>query len=200
MIKTIIFDLGQVVIAFDWTSALLRLSKHTHRPVDEIIAYFTDPQNDFLFVEGRISGEDFFARSQKALDLSVSYPEFRDLYNDIFTPIPETDVIIKQLAKQYTLAILSNTNEFHFPYIKKKYRIMDHFKEYILSYEEKCQKPHYEIYHNALARLNCTPHETVFIDDNEVNVISAAQIGIRAIQYQGTDSLIQGLKKYGITF
>lgn len=199
MIKTIIFDLGQVVIAFDWTSALQRLSKHTHRPVDKIIAYFTDPQNDFLFVEGKINGEDFFARSQKALDLSVSYAEFRDIYNDIFMPIPETAVIIKRLERQYKLAILSNTNEFHFPYIKKKYRIMDHFKECILSYEEKCQKPQYEIYHNALARLESAPHETVFIDDTEANVISASQIGIQAIQYQGADRLIQDLQKYGVT-
>jgi glucose-1-phosphatase len=199
MIKTIIFDLGQVVISFDWTSALMRLTQHTDRSLDEIVTYFTDPRNDHLFVEGKISGEEFFARSQKALDLSVSFEEFRALYSDIFTSMPESEKIIKKLEQKYRLAILSNTNEFHFPYIIKNFRVMDYFEDFILSYEEKCQKPQYEIYQKALERLHVAPQETLFIDDNQTNVISATQIGIRAIHYEGTGSLTRGLEKYGIT-
>jgi len=198
MIKTIIFDLGQVIISFDWMPALTQVSRYTKKSVREIATYFTDPENDHLFIEGKIVGEEFYKRSCKALELTLTYEEFRAIYSDIFSPMPETDEIIKELEKNYTLAILSNTNEFHFPFILKHYCIMDYFEDFILSYEERCQKPQYQIYNNALERLHTSPQETIFIDDTEENVIAATQHGIRGIHFTGADSLITELRKYGV--
>jgi putative hydrolase of the HAD superfamily len=198
MITTIIFDLGQVVVSFDWQKALQRAAQQTDVRYEDILKYFTDPANDTLFVEGKMSAHDFFEQVQKKFHFSLSYDEFREIYNDIFSPMPETEELIKVLEKEYRLVILSNTNEFHFPHILNTYPIMDYFDEFILSYEEKCQKPNYEIFERALKKLRVSPQETIFIDDNEKNVHSAEQLGIRGIHFTGIKALRDGLKKYGV--
>ena len=199
MIKTIIFDLGHVVIDFDWKPALQKVMTACDASPDEIYAYFTDPANDRLFVEGKISAGDFYEQIQAALGLRLSFEAFRAVYADIFYPMPDVEAIIKKLEKKYTLGVLSNTNEIHFPYVMEKFPVLNYFDSFILSYEEKTQKPHYEIYARALEVLQSPPNKTVFIDDIQENVIAASQIGMRAIHFSSAEKLIADLNRFGVS-
>jgi len=198
MINTIIFDLGQVIVSFDWMPALQHAAQHTDKSLEEIVVYFSDFKNDHLFVEGKMSGQEFYDQVQSVFNFSLSLGEFRDLYNSIFSPMPETDDVISKLSQHYRLALLSNTNEFHFPYVMEEYPILNYFDECIVSYEAHCQKPHPQIYQKTLERLDVRPQQALFIDDNEENVNAATQLGIRGIHFTGTESLLAGLEKYGV--
>jgi len=59
-------------------------------------------------------------------------------------------------------------------------------------------KPDPAIFRLALKRLGTAPEATVFVDDYEPNVASAAALGIRAIHFVAYEALIPALRKQGV--
>jgi len=198
VITHIVFDLGNVLIPFNLAKAVMGLISVCNKPQDEVIQFFTKSEYDKKYVEGKITSEEFFEAAKDELAMSVSFEEFADKYSAIFDHNEEMEKFVQEIGSRYTLAILSNTNEIHFEYILKNYPIMQEFDEYILSYEENCQKPQYSIYQRLISRLGVPPQKVLFIDDLEANVITAQQLGIRAIHYTDMVSLKMKMQKYGV--
>lgn len=59
------------------------------------------------------------------------------------------------------------------------------FEKIIASHVVGLAKPDYSIYLYALQELNVKPENTVFIDDNEVNVLAAKKVGMKACLAKG---------------
>jgi putative hydrolase of the HAD superfamily len=197
-VKAVIFDAGNVVVKFDIHRALELFVPLCRARVPEVVAFFTSSEADRAFVEGRISIEEFFAAAERVLGFDMTVDAFARIYNDIFSPQEAVERIIRSLKGRYTLALLSNTNALHFPFLLERYPIMRLFDYRILSYEEKCQKPQYELFQRTIHRIGVAPQQAVFIDDIEENVVGAAQLGIRAILFTTPEELIEKLAKYGV--
>jgi HAD superfamily hydrolase (TIGR01509 family) len=198
MVKVILFDLGNVVIPFDLTRAAENFMRVCAVPRQDVIHFFTRSEYDRRFVEGGISSEEFYEEAKRQLKMNIDFAQFKTFYNNIFEHNAELEALIRKLGVRYTLAVLSNTNQLHFDFIMETYPIMKEFDEYIVSFKEKCQKPQYEIFERALSRLKVAPQQVVFIDDTDVNVIAAAQIGMRGIIYTNPAELVEKLKKCGV--
>jgi putative hydrolase of the HAD superfamily len=59
-------------------------------------------------------------------------------------------------------------------------------------------KPDEAIYRIALDVTQCPPEESVFIDDRLSNAEAARKCGMRAIHFQGRDSLCHELQTMGV--
>jgi hypothetical protein len=59
----------------------------------------------------------------------------------------------------------------------------------VLSCEVRLVKPDRAIYKHCLNGLNVRPSETLFVDDNEVNVKAARALGITSIRFRSTTQL-----------
>jgi glucose-1-phosphatase len=57
-------------------------------------------------------------------------------------------------------------------------------------------KPRIESFKKVLNALGVRPEEVVFIDDSELNVSGASQLGIKGIVFKNLDTLRQDLRKY----
>ena len=68
----------------------------------------------------------------------------------------------------------------------------------MVSGDEKLVKPDPAIYHLALARFGLEPHEAVFIDDNEANVLAARALGIRSIHFKDAESTRREIVEAGL--
>lgn len=90
---------------------------------------------------------------------------------------------IKTLKKSgYKLYVLSNWPEDSFTLIKQDNKdLFDQFDGILISGECHINKPDPRIYQELLTQFNLSPHETVFIDDQAVNVIAAQECGIHGI-------------------
>lgn len=198
MVKAILFDLGQVVVTFDLQVALKQVMDVSAVSQAEVKAFFSFSAPDVLFTEGKMTGKDFYESAKNQLKLTIDYVTFQRMYNDIFMANPIMDELIIALRERYQLAILSNTNAFHFPYIMETFPIMNIFDDYIVSYEEQCQKPNPEIFHRALGRMGMRPEEVVFVDDTEENVISAQQIGIKSIHFTTPQDMVVAMRLCGV--
>ncbi|UPS90628.1 HAD family phosphatase [Bizionia sp. M204] len=180
MIKTLIFDFGDVFINLDKVGAmqnalnLFQLKEFS----PEMIAC------NQAYEQGQISSEAFITFYKNEFP-NLSEPEILDAWNYILKDFPTHRLaFLKQLAsdKKYQLILLSNTNALHIKWIQERVAFYDDFKsqfdQFYLSHEIQLRKPNHSIYQFVLDQNNLNPKTCLFIDDTEENIHAASQLGI----------------------
>ena len=199
MIKAIIFDYGNVIHKWDndiFLKEIVRLSGKNYDYIVNIM--FKHGLHDKLET-GEISNITFFKTIKNQLNIKISKDEFFKLFNSkLFQEIKTTINLIKQLKKDYKVALLSNTNKIDFDYTIKKSEAFHLFDAITLSFEVGHKKPEKEIYLDSLNKLNLNPDECVFIDDIKEYSDAASKLGIHGINYTSYKNLIKELKKLNI--
>ncbi|MGI8669643.1 MAG: HAD family hydrolase [Aridibacter sp.] len=184
MIKTFIFDLGNVIVPFEVDSKIKNLQQFTKLKPEDIHEKVLLSEEIRLFETGKISSREFFDFVKKTLDSKMNFEQFVENWNGIFIlePILSKN-LIKNLSEKYKLLILSDTNEIHFEFIKQNFPILRYFDDFVLSYEVGFLKPSREIFQIAVEKAGCPPEECFFTDDMEGNVTGAREFGINAVQF-----------------
>ena len=199
MIKVIICDIGGVLVHLNKNNGCKKLGKYSPSSVEEIYkkAYSSDPF--YMYERGEITSREFYNIIKEDIKLSLDYNGFKEVFSDIFSVNKNMIELIKKLKSKYSLIILSNTNEISYNFLKKKYPVIfELFNDSVLSYEVKCDKPNKKIYEIALDTAKCSSKECLFIDDVKVNVDSAKELGINAIQYETFEQTKQEMKNFGV--
>ena len=180
MIKTLIFDFGDVFINLDkkgaWNNAL---------------SIFKADEFSFEMLKTNIDYEQGFITTEAFLDFYtntfpfLSKDEIIHAWNYIIKDFPIHRLEwLKTLVKnqQYKLILLSNTNELHIDYIKEHVSFYEEFKScfdvFYLSHEIGYRKPNADIYEFVLKENNLKASECLFIDDTKENTDSAQELGI----------------------
>lgn len=200
-IKAIVFDLGNVLIDFDYRIAINRISQITDKSPKQIFELFFDSQLTVLFEEGKISPNDFFLRVKEMLNLKLDYDSFLPIWNEIFFLSQKNHRVYnlaRLLNKKYSLALLSNINVLHLDYIKKKFSVFDPFQNIIASCEVKVRKPEPLIYQKTLDALGVLPQSTFYTDDRPELVESANRLGLKGFVFKGIAQLNRDLIAAGI--
>jgi FMN phosphatase YigB (HAD superfamily) len=199
VIKTVLFDLGNVIIPFDFKPAYARLAQHCNCKPEEIPARIRATRLVAPFEKGEIGAEPFVRELSAALGLRLSYQEFCDWWSGIFFAQPLVpEALLEDLASRYRLLALSNTNPIHFTMLQQAYPLLRHFDGYVLSYEVGAAKPEAKIYREAIARAQCDPGECFFTDDLAVNIEAAREHGMDAVQFLSADQLERELRARGL--
>jgi len=202
MIRTVISDLGRVVLWFDNNVFLRKLAALAGRPFDEVkAAVHGNLELVHRFDEGTLTAEEFRRAVCGVVAADVAYVPFFAMYNDIFElNVPAADVLRRVHAAGYKTTLLSNTDPERFGFVRKRFPEILFFDDYVLSYELRLIKPDPAIYLAAAHRAGCPPAECVFIDDMEENVRAAVATGLRGIHYRPETDLEAELKKLGMIF
>lgn len=195
MIKTFIFDLGNVIVAFDHNKIVEKMQCICEHTSDEIFskAIASEIVRDYNL--GKITSEEFIDLVNGELKLEMNFEDFNRTWNCTFASepiIPER--IIEKLSENYRLIILSDTNEMHFDFIKENYPILDYFDDFVLSHKVGALKPSTEIFQIVTEKAGCLPEECVFIDDLKINVEGARSFGIDSILFESAERLEAELK------
>jgi putative hydrolase of the HAD superfamily len=198
VIKTIFFDLGNVVIPFDFKRAYGRMGELCGCKPEEVPSRIRATGLVAPFERGEIGPEPFVRELSTALGLNISYAEFCDWWSSVFldhTLVPES--LLEDLRRRHRVLALSNTNAIHFAMVKEAFPILRHFDDYVLSYEVGAAKPDARIYQEAIARAQCLPEECFFTDDLAINVEAARTHGMDAVQFLSAEQLERELKARG---
>jgi len=198
MYKAIIFDLGKVVIHFDFARGYRALEGLCPYPAAEIPRRVGTTDLVTRFETGLMEPQEFFKQFSELLDLHVNYPRFCEIWSSIFdeTLVPET--MLQGLARSYRLLVLSNTNAIHFTMVRERYPLLRHFHDLILSYEVKRMKPDPEIFRLAVERAGCRPEECFYTDDIAAYTAAASAQGIDAVTFESVSQLERELAARGI--
>jgi len=202
MIRTVISDLGRVVLWFDNNVFLRKLADRAGKPFDQVkAAVHGDLELLRRFDAGAITAADFSVRVMTIVGARMSCGDFCAIYDDIFTPNPAAiDVLARVKAAGYKLLLLSNTDPERFGFILRTFPAVGLFDGHVLSYELHLLKPDPAIYLAAARQAGCEPAECVFIDDMEENVTAAVATGLAGIHYTPETDLEAELKKLGLRF
>ncbi|MBM3755454.1 MAG: HAD family phosphatase [Acidobacteria bacterium] len=199
-LRTIIFDLGNVIIPFDFKRGYSALAAHVDYPAEEISPRIRATGLVERFETGLIEPRPFVDELTRAIGAPITYEQFCELWTSIFlehTLIPIE--LMRELKKSYRMVVLSNTNAIHIGMVREQYPILGEFDQLVLSHEVKAMKPSPLIYSAAVEAAQARPDECFFTDDIAAYVEGARAFGIDAEQFLGYDKLLTDLRARGVS-
>ena len=185
MIKTIVFDLGGVLI--DWNPRYLYKKVFVS---SEAIEYFLKHICTFDWNEEQDAGRSL---SEATCNLQLEYPYYQSeiaqyyqrweemLGEEIF---PTVDLLYQlKSSGKYKIYALTNWSAETFPIARTRYKFLSMFDDILVSGIEKIKKPEPEIFHLMISRFNLDIGTTLFVDDNQHNIEAAIKEGFKTVHF-----------------
>ncbi len=185
-IKTIIFDLGGVLI--DWNPDYV-YNTIFDKPEDKKWFY------DNICTSDWNEEQDAGRSLTDATALLVSqFPEqeaniraYYDRWTEMLRgPIQETVDVFRELKDrgEYQILALTNWSAETFPIALERYDFLHWFDGRVVSGEEKTRKPYIDIYQTLVNRFNVDPTKALYTDDNSRNLLPAKELGMYTVHFQ----------------
>ncbi len=200
-IKTLVFDLGEVLIKLNFSKIMyLRRLREMHLE-SSLQSMNQWPLYD-TFERGKITEKEFLIKLNKELAISLTLDTFRPLWNSVLQDsVFGIEQTLKQLAQNYPLWILTNSNETHINHFKINYPWHNQFQGILTSYELGCRKPEKSIYEKLISLTHSSANSILFVDDRKENIEGARACGIHAELCEDTSrDLAKILKSYSIQY
>jgi putative hydrolase of the HAD superfamily len=196
MIKGIILDMGGVLLPEDNELMLKKFSKQAK--VDfKILKTMLAEENDNL-VLGKVSIKEFLTRVRNRFGIEPDSFSLQNMWDKIYvesTPINfELLDKMKELKKKYRVALVTNIFD-STAQINQRRKIFYPFKPVLLSCRIGLAKPDIKIFARAIREMGIEGKECVIIDNNQKNIDSAKEFGMKTIFYKNNKQLFSDLKK-----
>ena len=178
-IQAVIFDIGNVLLTFDYFIAERALVAHTGidapPSVEDLHPLRIDHET------GRIPREDFIRTVREAFAHDGPEDHFMDIWTRMNTPMVEW---ARSLHGKTPLYLLSNIGCIHHDHIFEEYDFFGTlFDDGIYSYKAGVMKPEQRIFELARNQFGVNPSATLYIDDLEENVRGAESVGFVGHHY-----------------
>lgn len=199
-IKVIIFDLGKVVFDLSFDRVFESWAVSAGKDVEVIKNKFVFDEVFEKFERNEISPDQFRSLISERLGMQLTAEEFDKGWCDLYLdPYEGIDNLLKTLKHNYKLVALTNTNAIHNAIWREKYaEQLRHFDKIFSSHELGVRKPESRIYKIVLEYLNLQPEQTLFLDDNIVNVNGAENMGIVSVMVSTQDQMREDLRRLEI--
>jgi glucose-1-phosphatase len=186
--KAFVFDLGKVLLEFDYGLAAAALSRSASVNAAEFRRIIDQSPLLHRFESGAMTARDFFGEICRLTGYRDSFDRFAADFGDIFAEIPPMVSLHRHVRSSSARTfVLSNTNEFAVANVRSKFPFFTGFDGYVFSHEAGAMKPHPSIY-EALERLaGSSGSDVLFIDDRPENIEAAANRGWRTILHHSPD-------------
>ena len=198
-ISAIAFDLGGVMI--DWNPRYLyRKLFGDEAAMERFLAEVCTPAWNARFDAGRPFAEG-------VAELAAEHPDQADLIRAYWDRWPEmlggvfdeTIEIMRELrAVGYRTYALSNWSAETFPTTRRIYPFLDEMDGVVLSGEIGVGKPDPAMFRELLTRFGLVAGETVFIDDWDRNIATAASLGLVTVPFVDAARLRADLRGLGL--
>ncbi len=180
--KTCLFDIGKVLLDFDFESSLLKLiPEAVPNPAERIQQIMV--QKDSLET-GFLDPNSFADWSLRILESNATREQFYHAWRNIFTiNISMWNCVRKLTHDGHRLILISNINAIHCPWIFETYPEFSLFENRVLSFEVGALKPTPSIYEYAINTYQLNPATTLYIDDQALNIAIGRAMGLQCWQY-----------------
>ena len=197
-IEVVFLDLGNVLAFHDDDVLCRRLSQYGGAPPEAIrqrLLALWDPLN-----RGTLAGDELRrAVSQASGATTVMDAEtFFEVWTCYFRIHQEVLPLVKALLSRAELALISNTNEIQWRFLRPQLPVLERFRAHVLSYELGLAKPNPEIFRTALRRVGRPPEACAFFDDVPAFVEAAGALGIQGRLFTTAASFRAQLARLGL--
>ncbi|MFN0128161.1 MAG: HAD family hydrolase [Verrucomicrobiales bacterium] len=178
---TLFFDIGNVLVTFDFSKAMRRLAADSPLSAAEVELRLRPLI--VLMEEGRMSTGEFLARGRDVISFAGSEESFVAAYCDIFEENVPMVRLVERLADRVPLYLLSNTSGLHLDYLRAAFPVFAHFRGGAFSHEAGSAKPDSKIYRDLIALSGCDPAQTLYLDDAPANTAAGSCMGLHVFTY-----------------
>ena len=193
----IYFDIGNVLLDFDFRRAGRQMAEVADCEVDTIYAALVDAELQYQYETGAVSSEEFYEIVCRRIDRRPAYEAFAHAAAAMFTVNWSIVPLVGALtAAGYRLGLLSNTCDIHWNYYADgRYAILpERFEQYVLSFRLGTVKPEPAIFEHAIRMADVEPERIFYVDDLPGHVEAARALGIDAVQYTTTAAVASELR------
>jgi 2-haloacid dehalogenase len=194
-----VFDLGGVLV--DWNPRYLyRKLLADEAAVELFLAEVTTQEWNSRQDVGRPWSEAVESLAREHPDKRDLIAAYRERWEEMLGgAIDETVEILAELrAGGLPLYALSNWSAETFPIARSRYRFLDWFEAIVISGEVRLGKPDPRVFRYLLDRYRLDAPSTVFIDDSELNVAAARELGLIGIRFTRAPQLRSDLAALGV--
>ncbi|HEX8372520.1 MAG TPA: HAD family phosphatase [Chthoniobacterales bacterium] len=182
MLQALIFDIGNVLLEFDFRHAYEKLENLSDGFNPDSLAEVERLKT--ICEAGGIDRATFENAVVEVLRFRGTPSDFSAIWADIFTINQPMVDFVESLHRKLPLFLLSNTSAIHLEHILEKYPVFGSFDDAIYSHEVRLAKPDPAIFQLAAERFKVDPAHTGFIDDLLPNIESARGVGFRGFHYE----------------
>jgi len=179
--QAVLFDIGNVLLKFDFNRAARAMAADSAAPAEEIRALLDSWQH--RHETGGVSSEDFGAAVREGIGYQSTEAVFREHFSDIFTPNEPMWDFARSLFGKVPVFLFSNISLWHESWVFEKYPEFALFDGGFYSWRIGAMKPDSAFYQAALDTLPFAPERIAYMDDMPLNVAGGVQAGFRSIQY-----------------
>ena len=186
MVQQVMFDLGNVLLEFDFGRAFRGMVK-CGACMEALEGDAMNAVKD-EYESGMVSTSDFIAKTTELSGYDGDPAHFEHCWQDIFTENTSmTDFLQSLKARSMPIYLLSNTNDMHVRHILDRYDVLQQFDDIVYSHEAKVMKPHDRIFEIALEQFSIAPESTLYIDDLLANIATGQRFGFQCMHYNPAD-------------
>ena len=199
MIKTVIFDIGNVMVDFCFDQFIARYGYS-----EEILRRIRKATLESGFWKELDRG--IFSYEEVLLQFISKDPELEEQIRTLFSDT--TGIVLKRdyalpLVKHlrtagYQVLALSNFPEKVYLENREPLRFLDEMNGYILSYKDHVIKPDKEIFMLFMKRYGFLPEDCVFIEDLQENLDTAIRLSWNTIRFEDYDQMVEALKQMNV--
>jgi glucose-1-phosphatase len=197
--KAVVFDLGKVLVDFDYSIAARRIAARGKMTLLEIAAYINQSP---LFVEyelGHVTTQQFYEEIRNVTGFRGDLAEFSNCFADIFTEIEPMVRLQAELQQRGMPAyVFSNTNELAVEHIRRTFPFYSRFDGCILSYEHGAMKPDARLYEVVEGQSGRRDAEILYLDDRPENIAAGAARGWQVILQESSEKSRDAVQRLGL--
>lgn len=201
MVKNVIFDIGSVLLHYDF---------------DSIGRSFSDDPSDWNFLKKEVvmspewTGASLIDYGYLTVEEAIAQIQDRthhkkdELVRNFLLHCHEDRPVAKSVINRikhlkdmgYKIYLLSNTGVKMIQHFREACDVFELVDGYILSYEVHQVKPNPSIYKSLIEKYQLNPKESVFIDDNAENIKTALDLGLiaRKVEPNSEESVLAAIK------
>ena len=189
--KNLIFDLGNVLYDIDFTKMYAAFNE---LGIPNFENHFTLNKSDQIFFDlelGLISEQEFCDGFNALYHMSLTKQQIIEAWNSLLIGYrPQSIEWVKANNSNYNTFLYSNTNQIHYDHFIPQFEqemggnFENLFKTPYFSHKMGQRKPDPASFKHILEKEGLVAEETIFIDDNEPNIIAAASVGLQVLYLQ----------------
>jgi FMN phosphatase YigB (HAD superfamily) len=199
-IKNLIFDLGGVILDLSVDQTMEQFSALSGLDKQRVKDLYASTPGFEEYEKGLMNDKDFRDFVRAVFAVQSSDEEIDTCWTAMLLGLPIRKLnLLQSLKKNFSVYLLSNTNNIHLNYINQIMlpgithsgnSLDSYFHRAYYSHIMKKRKPNADIFEQVLNENSLLAHETLFLDDNLLNIEGAKQLGIQTVHVVTPDIIL----------
>lgn len=201
-IDTVMFDLGRVLVQVDTEGFLNEFVERFNKPRHLVASVALKEKFLYDWETGRLSQQEVREYLNENLGVNLDPLPLRTWFLKHVPKAAELpgmyEMVVGLKKNGYRVIGLSNIAPLALAYICRLSPAVQALEELYASCELELFKPDPNIYQVVLAAEHKRPEQVLFVDDLQVNIDSARNLGIHVILGEGPEKVAVGMAALGI--